>query len=794
MNEHALELEKLRVTRKGELSKRNHRESWGSALTNPNISTDFAEAQIELITPVFKKEKDIREYLNDISVFMKEGMDNELLWPFSMPAILPKNDEEIILAQYGTSYKGLDKTKYRNELGKRYGRRMQTISGIHYNFSFEKSFWDMEYKKRKDKSQSIRDFIDESYFNIIRNFIRYNWLNIYLFGATPAADKSFFYQNPRKLKKLGKDTFYGEYATSLRMSEFGYHNEVHEGMRIPFNSLKNFLENLEYAISTVSPKYKKFSPNDKIIQNENEFYAPIRPKQPEKEGERVIEALRNRGLKYIEVRAVDTNPYETSGIDMEYLQFLHVLMNYCFYKSSPKISKIECGEITKNRLNTSLYGRKKNLKLIKNSKKIKLKDWGEEILKEMMEFAISMDKKAKANKYSETIKKQLAKMSDQSLTLSAKILEDIKKHKSFVKLGLELANKHKNFFKKQNIPEKKREEFIYTAKESIEKKKKLEFQAEYYLRGYEELEVSTQILIRAALKRGIKVEVLDKKDSFISLEKNGKKEYVKQATKTSLDSYITFLIMENKYVSKKVLEERGIKVPAGEIYYSEEEAISDYPRFSKNKVVVKPNSTNFGIGVAVVNQGDKEFFLQKIKDAFTFDKEVIVEEFIDGPEYRFLVIGDKVEGIVHRVPANVIGDGVNNIKKLIELKNDQKNIYYIKFGATEKNELKKQSLTLNSIPKKGEQIFLRTNSNVSTGGDALDFTDDIPKKYKKIAVEAAKAANAKICGVDMIINKKNYGIIEINFNPALEMHAFPFKGKKRDLANPVLDLLGFASK
>jgi glutamate--cysteine ligase len=469
-------------------------------------------------------------------------------------------------------------------------------------------------------------------------------------------------------------------------------------------------------------------------------------------------------------------------------------MDYCFYKSSPKISKIECGDITRNRLETSLYGRKKNLKLIKNSKKIKLKDWGEEILLEMMELAKKMDKKVKDNRYSETIKKQQEKMKDQSLTPSAKVIEDIKKKGGIVKLGLELANKHKAFYKKLKISEKVKEQFIYTAQESLDKKKKLEFEAEYYLRGYEELEVSTQILIRAAIERGIKVEVLDKKDSFISLEKNGKKEYVKQATKTSLDSYITFLIMENKYVSKKVLEEKGIKVPAGDIYYTEEDAISDYPKFAKKKLVVKPNSTNFGIGVAFVNPGDIETFTKKIKDAFTFDKEVIVEEFIDGPEYRFLVIGDKVEGIVHRVPANVIGDGINNIKKLVELKNDQKNIYYIKLGATEKNELKKQKLTLTSIPKKGSQIFLRTNSNVSTGGDALDFTDEIAKKYKKIAVAAAKAANAKICGVDMIINKKNYGIIEINFNPALEMHVFPYKGKKRDLANPVLDLLGFASK
>ncbi|MBD3330768.1 ATP-grasp domain-containing protein, partial [Candidatus Peregrinibacteria bacterium] len=284
-------------------------------------------------------------------------------------------------------------------------------------------------------------------------------------------------------------------------------------------------------------------------------------------------------------------------------------------------------------------------------------------------------------------------------------------------------------------------------------------------------------------------------ESFIELKKGKKNEYVKQASKTSLDSYITFLIMENKKVSKYVLRQAKISVPEGKEYTDILQAEHDYPLFKGKKIVVKPKDTNFGIGITILEKGEQKKYSKALRLAFKNSHEVLIEEFIEGIEYRFLVIGKKVHGIVERIPANIIGDGKHSIKELINNKNFiYRNLYPIKMGEYEKDFLSSQKLTFNSIPKKGRQVFLRKNTNVSTGGDAIDKTDEIPQYFKTMAVKAAASAKAKICGVDMIIpnlEQKNYSVIEINFNPALEMHAFPHEGKKRKVAKPVLDLLGF---
>ncbi|HEX3027972.1 MAG TPA: bifunctional glutamate--cysteine ligase GshA/glutathione synthetase GshB [Clostridia bacterium] len=326
------------------------------------------------------------------------------------------------------------------------------------------------------------------------------------------------------------------------------------------------------------------------------------------------------------------------------------------------------------------------------------------------------------------------------------------------------------------------------------------------LKGFEGLELSTQIVIKDALERNINVEVLDYDDNFIRLKKDGRTEYIKQATRTSLDTYISPLIMENKEVTKIILKENGISVPEGSSYKSIDGAVEAYPAFSSKDIVVKPKSTNFGKGVVILKQPFLiEDYRTAIEQAFTHDNTVMVEEFAPGKEYRFLVIGDEVAAILHRVPANVTGDGIHTIEELVEEKNEDPlrgkgyvtPLEKINLGDIEKEYLGFSGKTFKYVPKKSETVFLRENSNISTGGDSIDYTDEMLDDYKSIAVNAAKAVGARICGADIIIRdikakpeKTNYSVIELNFNPAIHIHNYPYKGTNREIGKKVLDLLG----
>jgi glutamate--cysteine ligase len=331
------------------------------------------------------------------------------------------------------------------------------------------------------------------------------------------------------------------------------------------------------------------------------------------------------------------------------------------------------------------------------------------------------------------------------------------------------------------------------------------FQHGYQFKGFEDLELSTQLLLKAAIKRGIEFKILDRDENFIVLKKENDRHYVKQATKTALDSYITALIMENKLVTKYILEQQGIRVPRGKSYRNKNEAHSDFELYQNMPIVIKPKSTNFGIGITIFTERfTKGDFMQAVQMAFDHDNTILLEEFISGKEYRFLVMGDEVTGILHRVPANVMGDGIHSIEQLVADKNKdplrgkgyRTPLEKINLGDAEKLFLKNQGRSIADIPTKGERIYLRENSNISTGGDSIDYTEEIPDSYKEIAVRSAKAAGAVFCGVDMMIEniqeeatELNYGIIEINFNPAIHIHCYPYKGKNRHADDKILDLL-----
>jgi glutamate--cysteine ligase len=321
------------------------------------------------------------------------------------------------------------------------------------------------------------------------------------------------------------------------------------------------------------------------------------------------------------------------------------------------------------------------------------------------------------------------------------------------------------------------------------------------------MELSTQLLLREAVKRGVSFEILDRKENFVRLQKGENIQYVKQATKTSLDNYASILAMENKLVTKKILEENNIRVPKGREYTSAEIAKADFLIYRGKAVVVKPNQTNFGLGITILKENtDEETYQRAVDIAFEYDTTILIEEFIAGKEFRIFVIGDEVVGILHRVPANVTGDGAKTIRELVELKNHdplrgkgyRTPLEKIRLEEAEAIFLKQQGKDFETIPATGEVVYLRENSNISTGGDSIDYTDDIPDSYKQIAVQAAKALNVVITGLDMIIpdvsteaTEDNYAIIELNFNPAIHIHCHPFKGKNRKLNEKLMDALGY---
>lgn len=322
-----------------------------------------------------------------------------------------------------------------------------------------------------------------------------------------------------------------------------------------------------------------------------------------------------------------------------------------------------------------------------------------------------------------------------------------------------------------------------------------------------QLELSTQFLVKAAGERSIEVEILDPWENFVRLRKNGKTEYVRQATKTSRDSYVTTLLMENKSLTKRLLAENGISVPEGIEVHSPREAEAVWPGWRDRALVVKPKSTNFGDGVTVFKTPPStELFQAAVKRAFSFGGSVLVERFVAGREFRFLVIGGETAAVLHRVPANVEGDGIRSIHDLVEHKNEDSRrgegyktpLEKLRIGEVETEFLAAQGLAPESVPRAGQTVYLRENSNISTGGDSVDFTDDTAQGYKDIAVRAADSVGARICGVDMLIpdlkaeaGPDSYTIIELNFNPALHIHDAPFKGTNRRTAHKVLDLLGF---
>lgn len=476
-----LEKEGLRVSPTGDIAASKHPKKLGSALTHPYITTDFAESLLEIVTPPLPGANKVLDYLLNLEYFVNSNLANdEFIWHQSMPCVI-RGETSIPLAKYGKSNLAKMKTVYRRGLGHRYGRVMQTIAGIHFNYSYSKDFFST-YQKITKNNIDTQSFINESYMGLIRNLLRYGWIIPYLFGASPAICKSFL-KNYREhsLINFNEYTLYKPYATSLRMGDIGYQNfkEDSYGIKANYNSLKHYINSLDLAINTECPEYKKIGVkkngkyqqlNANILQIENEYYASVRPKQIVSVREKPINALRDRGIAYIEIRSLDINPFLTHGIDKAQINFLEIFILYCLLKHSPIISTNEKTEIDNNNNAVSFSGRDKNLELHFKTKKMKLIDYADNLLKDMYKVTKLFD-----GNYIESFNNIKKRLQDNSLIPSAMFIKAMKQNRTnFFEQSKIISLANKKTILNKNINTSIIEEFNNLANESLAKQKQIE--------------------------------------------------------------------------------------------------------------------------------------------------------------------------------------------------------------------------------------------------------------------------------------------------------------------------------
>ncbi len=448
-----IERETLRVTPNGKISQASHPEGLGSALTHSAITTDYSEALLEFITGVHTERKALLQELDELHRFSFSQLDNELFWVGSMPCVLPEQ-EQIPIAQYGDSHIGRLKTIYRHGLWHRYGRKMQTIAGLHYNWSLTPEFW-RQWALVNGKSGDLTPFMTDEYFGLIRNFRRHSWLLLYLFGSSPAADASFLDEPVKDLESFDSHTLFAPYATSLRMSDVGYSNRAQSELFVCFNSLESYGQTLAEAIEMPYPDYEKIGLkngdqynqlNTSILQIENEYYSDIRPKRVVFSGEKALHALRTRGVEYIEVRCLDVNPYMPMGIDITQINFVDLFLLWCLVQDSPQISSDECAQLQENSQQVAFAGRDPSLSIVHKGEQRNVLELAGEMMDSITQFAQIIDSRRHTNCYTDTCAAQREKISDVSKTPSAKVLADIKKAGSYRSFILDQAQHHKTQF------------------------------------------------------------------------------------------------------------------------------------------------------------------------------------------------------------------------------------------------------------------------------------------------------------------------------------------------------------
>ncbi|CAN5137116.1 glutamate--cysteine ligase [soil metagenome] len=449
-----LEKESLRIDPEGRVSRRPHPPELGSALTHPYITTDFSEALMEFVTPPFEQAWETLQFLCDIHQFVYENLDDELLWATSMPCAVA-GETSIPLAQYGSSNVGTMKTAYRRGLGYRYGRVMQSISGVHFNYSLPEAFWPL-YRETEEYRESESEFRSSAYFDLLRNFRRFGWLVLYLFGSSPAVCKSFLRGRATTMPEFDAGTFFEPYATSLRMSDLGYRNTTQKRLAISLNSLDDYIAGLTAAVTTPHPEYEKIGVvvdgcyrqlNANILQIENEYYSLIRPKRVAHSGERPTQALRRGGVEYVELRALDLSAFDPVGVNRHELRFLEAFLIFCLLHDSPLIDAEEQRMLDANLHEVAHRGRDPELELGVGGGRRKLRDRALEVVDRMRGICDLLDEADGERNYALALDTQRCAIEDPALTPSARILAGMRETRlSFFPFALQMSEAHKAYF------------------------------------------------------------------------------------------------------------------------------------------------------------------------------------------------------------------------------------------------------------------------------------------------------------------------------------------------------------
>lgn len=483
-----IERESLRMQSNGFLSQKNHPKALGSALTHPHITTDYSEALMEFITTPQSTIAAALDELRDIHTVVHQHLEEgERLWPLSMPCMLDDNEENIQLAQYGTSNIGRFKTLYRRGLGVRYGRRMQTISGVHYNLSFPDQLFAELQQQESDqelKQLSAQDYRSHRYFGLIRNFIRLTPLVMYLLGASPSVCRCFLTGREHHLQPLVKGTLYLPEATALRMGRLGYQNSAQKELGIHYNDLHDYLDGLQKAVHTPYPEFsalglddesgEPIQINDHVLQIENEYYSLVRPKQVPQAGETPSQALKNRGVGYVELRAVDVNPYSSIGIDEIAAGFLESLALYCLLSDSPELYTDEQEQIDRNQTEVVNRGRAADVKIELGKNTMTFQAWAQQHLATIQQCATLLDQANQTQLYQDAIVVMQQRLAHVENTLSAHVIEDTLKHGGTWSFGSVMAQQHVQYYDQHVLNQERKQYFDELVQTSLQKQAELE--------------------------------------------------------------------------------------------------------------------------------------------------------------------------------------------------------------------------------------------------------------------------------------------------------------------------------
>jgi glutamate--cysteine ligase len=464
------------------LSQSDHPTGLGSALTNGVITTDYSEALLEFITPVYKNSLDAINYLTDLHRFTYRHLGEEVIWNTSMPCYL-EGDDDIRIGEYGSSNSGTMKHVYRVGLASRYGKMMQSIAGIHYNFSLSNDLWQVLQLMDGD-NRSLQDYRSDGYFSLIRNFRRQSWLLLYLFGASPALSDSFMKDKEHHLQTLNGHTLYLPFATSLRMGDFGYSNKAQESLNICFNYLDSYASSLQHAVKTPFPAYEEMGVkvngeyrqlNTNILQIENEYYSDIRPKRVVQSGEKPVDALIQRGVEYVEVRNTDINPLLPVGIDNCQAQFMDAFLLTCLLQKNTEIDALECERISHNNNLVVNKGREPGLELLTLDGEAPLTQLGSEILDQVEKVAKAIDQVKGGTNYSDSVKQQRDKVADSDLTPSAIILASLRESGlQFTDWALHVSRQHREDLLSSPIDEAVCDDLSAKVKQSLIEQSEME--------------------------------------------------------------------------------------------------------------------------------------------------------------------------------------------------------------------------------------------------------------------------------------------------------------------------------